>query len=187
MREGRDRKNVISHPLQFLVYHFPPSFLFPIYKILQGGIVKLQAKSQGVFFFLPSCELRQCQPDFLWYFAEVWCFIQLKIHKSSHLLKFQGVFFYKMIKHSSKHIVFEVFFSTDMQHFWVNIHCDNFVCSNFFRTKSFYWHFPNQFFSNTIFVKKTSLNNNFSRPNFFWKRKFFSSKTLGTKRSNPNK
>ena len=35
-----------------------------------------------LFFFLPSCELQQCQPDFVWYFVEVCCFIQLNIHKS---------------------------------------------------------------------------------------------------------
>ena len=41
----------------------------------------IQDLLQGVFFFLPSCEPRQCQPDFLLYFVEVCCFIQLKIHQ----------------------------------------------------------------------------------------------------------
>ena len=40
MRKGRDGKIVISHPLQLLVHHFSPSFLFLchtcIYKILMG-------------------------------------------------------------------------------------------------------------------------------------------------------
>ena len=44
--------------------------------------------AQGVFFFLPSCEPRQCQPDFLWYFVEACCFIQLKIHQK---LKFAEI------------------------------------------------------------------------------------------------
>ena len=45
----------------------------------KGSAMSLKASKgcgQRVFFFLPSCEPRQCQPDFLWYFVEVCCFIQ---------------------------------------------------------------------------------------------------------------
>ena len=38
--------------------------------------------NQGVFFFLPSCEPRQGQLDFLWYFVEVLHIIQMKIYRN---------------------------------------------------------------------------------------------------------
>ena len=43
-----------------------------IHKTKAGTVLRdtLYSCQQGVFFFLPSCEPRQCQPDFLWYFIE---------------------------------------------------------------------------------------------------------------------
>ena len=53
---------------------------------------------QGVFFFLPSYEPRQGQPDFLWNFVEVWPIRQLKIYKFAEIPWLRVLFMNKMRK-----------------------------------------------------------------------------------------
>ena len=65
---------------------------------------------QGVFFSLPSCEPQQCQPDFLWYFVEVCCFIQLKIHQKFKFAEIPRTFHLQNDKNKSNLLILLKYF-----------------------------------------------------------------------------
>ena len=65
---------------------------------------------QDVFLFLPSCEPRQCQPDFLWYFVEVCCFIQLKIHQKFKFAEIPRTFHLQNDKNKSNLLILLKYF-----------------------------------------------------------------------------
>ena len=67
-------------------------------------------KGRASFFFLPSCELRQCQPDFLWYFVEVCCFIQLKIHQKFKFAEIPRTFHLQNDKNKSNLLILLKYF-----------------------------------------------------------------------------
>ena len=64
----------------------------------------------GRLFFLPSCEPRQCQPDFLWYFVEVCCFIQLKIHQKFKFAEIPRTFHLQNDKNKSNLLILLKYF-----------------------------------------------------------------------------